>query len=137
MAEVSNSDVLRQTESVGESPSDVPASQSQTQPTAGDEGEGVVAKENGIHTTNSLGQDDQALEDGTTRSDTDTSRADGSVGDAKSADARPVKKLAAAKPVSFAKYSVPKTVAANAVKSTLEKGMILSTAHDSDLKDSG
>ena len=125
MAELSSRDVVNSTQLVGEvSPSSVPGTTTHSQSNSGD-GEAAVARENGIHTTpQPLGQDDQALEDGTTRSDTDTSRADGSIGDAKSTDARPLKKFATAKPVSFAKYSVPKVIAANAAKPTAEKGML-------------
>ncbi|KAK5947653.1 hypothetical protein PMZ80_001807 [Knufia obscura] len=125
MAELSSQDVVNSTQLVGEiSPSSVPGTTTQSQSNSGDGGEAVVAKENGIHaTTHSSTQDDQALEDGTARSDTDTSRADGSTGDAKSTDARPVKKFATAKPVSFAKYSVPKVIAANAAKPTAEKAL--------------
>lgn len=121
MAELSSQDVVNHSQSVGDaSPSDVPATTSQSKSTLGDEGEGVVVRENGFHPVNQLAvQEEQALEDGTTRSDTDTSRADG---DAKSTDARPVRKAVTAKPVSFAKYNVPKVIAANAAKSQVEKG---------------
>lgn len=128
MAELSSQDVVNSTRLVGEvSPPSAPGTTTQSQSNQGDEGEvGVITKENGLHiTTQPSGRDEQALEDGTARSDTDTSRADGSVGDAKSTDARPIKKPAAAKPLSFAKYSVPKVVAANATRPTTEKGMLL------------
>lgn len=123
MAELSSQDVVNSTQLVGElSPTSAPGTTTLSQPIQGDEGD-AVAKENGVHTIQPSGTDEQALEDGTTRSDTDTSRADGSIGDAKSTDARPLKKFATAKPVSFAKYSVPKVIAANAAKPTAEKGM--------------
>lgn len=126
MAELSSQDVVNSTQLGGDlSPSSGPATTPLSQSIQGDGGETDSAKENGIHnTTQPAGQDEQALEDGTTRSDTDTSRADGSVGDAKSTDARPLKKFATAKPLSFAKYSVPKVIAANAAKPTAEKGML-------------
>ncbi|KAL2398044.1 hypothetical protein ABEF94_000189, partial [Exophiala dermatitidis] len=54
------------------------------------------------------------------RSDTDTSRADGSVAGDKVAESKPLKKLTA-KPVSFAKYSVPKVIAASAAAKGLDK----------------
>lgn len=122
MAELSTRDVVNHTQSVGDaSPADVSATTSAQRSVQGDGEEIVVTKENGIHpTTQSLSHEDQTLEDSTTRSD--TSRAEGSNGDAKSTDARPVKKPAAAKPMSFAKYSVPKVIAANAAKPTVEKG---------------
>lgn len=127
MAESSSQDVVIQSQSVGDAtPSDVPATTSQAITISGDEGEQVAAKENGIHLiTHPSGLDEHSLEESTTRSDTDTSRADGSNGDAKSADARPVKKFTTTKPVSFAKYSVPKVIAANATKTTVEKGRCL------------
>jgi len=127
MAELSSQDVVNSTQLVGEvSPPSAPGTTTQSQSHQGDEGDvAAVTRENGIHTAlQPPGHDEQALEDGTTRSDTDTSRADGSVGDAKSTDARPVKKFATAKPVSFAKYSVPKATAANTAKPTAEKGML-------------
>ena len=123
MAELSSQDVVNSTQLVGElSPSSAPGTTTLSQPIQGDEGD--VATENGVHNNQPLGSDDHALEDGTARSDTDTSRADGSTGDAKSTDARPVKKFATTKPVSFAKYSVPKVIAANAAKPIAEKGML-------------
>ncbi|KAK7905485.1 hypothetical protein LTR67_000208 [Exophiala xenobiotica] len=60
------------------------------------------------------------LEDASGRSDTDTSRADGSIAGDKSTEQKPVKKFTA-KPVSFAKYSVPKVVAASAAAKGTEK----------------
>lgn len=125
MAELSTQDVVNHTQSVGgASPADVSATTSTQKSVPGDESDDVVTKENGIHPPLQLAiQEEQALEDGTTRSD--TSRAEGSNGDAKSSDARPIKKLTAAKPVSFAKYSVPKVIAANAAKAPIEKGMFM------------
>lgn len=124
MAELSTRDVVNHSQSVGDaSRADVSATTSTQRSVQGDEEEeGVVAKENGIHsTTHSASQEDQSLEDGTTRSD--TSRAEGSNGDAKSTDARPTKKLTAFKPTTFAKYSVPKVIAANAAKAPVDKGV--------------
>jgi len=123
MAEQSVQDVVNQSLSVGDlSPSDVPA----TTPTpdikvSGDEN-GVVEltqKENGIHTLSGLKMDD--LDDGSARSDTDTSRAEGSVAGDKAGEQKPLKKMAA-KPISFAKYSVPKVIAASAAAKGSEKG---------------
>jgi len=109
MAEQQAQDVVVQAQPVGDiTPSGAPAETTSTSTSGGEEGPG---QENGVHN-----EDDAA-----TRSDTDTSRADGSVaGDVK--DARPVKKFPVAKPMSFAKYSVPKAVANAAVK-TIDKGM--------------
>lgn len=121
MAESSVQDVVIHSQSAGDaSPSDAPVTTSQSLSAQGAEGEIVEVKENGIHVDTPLSaHDEQVLEDGTARSDTDTSRADG---DAKSIDNRPLKKFATAKPVSFAKYSVPKVIANNAAKAQADKG---------------
>lgn len=111
MAELSSQNVVNHSQSVGDASStDVPATTLQSISTPG-EADGVVAKENGLHS------DEQVLlEESTAKSDTDTSR------DARSADTRPAKKASiAAKPVAFAKYSVPKVIAANAAKQPIEK----------------
>lgn len=123
MAELSTQDVVNHSQSVGvASPIDVSATTFTQRSIPGDGEEGVVTKENGIHhTTLSTSQEEQVLEDGTAQSD--TSRAEGSNGDAKSTDARLVRKLTATKPISFAKYSVPKVIAANAAKAPAEKGV--------------
>lgn len=123
MAELSSQDVVNHSQSVGDVlPSDVPVTTSQPTSLSGDGGEVAEVKENGVHLNSNLSaQDDQVLEDSTARSDTDTSRADG---EAKSTDARPVKKFATAKPVSFAKYNVPKVIAANVAKAQADKGML-------------
>ena len=126
MAELDSRDVVNSSQSVGDlSPSDVPATTSQINNVHGEGDAGVEngeigsRKENGIHSNHTHSQslarsDDQALEDGTARSDTDTSRADASsVGDGRSVDAKAPKKFAPSKPVSFAKYSVPKVIAAS------------------------
>ena len=115
MAESSVQDVVNHSQSAGDaSPSDAPVTTSQSIFAQGAEGEVVEVKENGVQIEVPMSaQDEQMLEDGTARSDTDTSRADG---DAKSVDNRPVKKLAAMKPVSFAKYSVPSLIKSNASK---------------------
>lgn len=124
MAELTVDDVVDQSLSVGDlSPSDAPATTPNTASNlAGEESSGaeVALKENGIHNPNSIKIDE--LEDASVRSDTDTSRAEGSVGDDKPTDSRPVKKFAASKPVSFAKYSVPKVIAANAAVKGADKG---------------
>ncbi len=128
MAEQSAQDVVTQSESVGDlSPADAPATTTTTdfhqsgEVTSVDE---VQVKENGIHNTLPARVDD--FEDVSGRSDTDTSRADGSVADdsSKPAEAKTVKKFAAAKPVSFAKYSVPKVIAANAAVKPTDRGKL-------------
>jgi len=126
MAESSIQDAVIQSQSVGDAtPSDVPATTPQSITVPGDAGEKVAGNENGVHLiTQSSAQEEHSLEDGTARSDTDTSRAEGSNGDAKSADAHPVRKFATTKPISFAKYSVPKVIAANAAKVSVEKGRL-------------
>jgi hypothetical protein len=122
MAEQRAQDVVNQTQSAGDaSPSDAPATTSTPDIKVSGDGTGVVEaapKENGIHTLANLKMDD--LDDGSVRSDTDTSRAEGSVTDDKIAEPRPLKKFAA-KPVSFAKYSVPKVIAASAAAKGTDK----------------
>lgn len=124
MAELSTQDVVDQSQSVGDlSPSDAPATTSNTvsSPTGEvDVVAEVAQKENGIH--NAVPPTTDELEDVSVRSDTDTSRADGSVTGDKATESKPVKKFSVSKPVSFAKYSVPKVIAANAAKGT-DKGM--------------
>jgi hypothetical protein len=127
MAELSADDVVAQSRSVGDlSPSDAPATTPNTASNlAGEESSSVAIaeaalQENGIHDPSPVKPDE--LEDASTRSDTDTSRAEGSVADDKNPDSRPVKKFATSKPVSFAKYSVPKVIAANAAVKGSDKG---------------
>lgn len=120
MAEQTAQDVVNQTRSVGDaSPSDAPATTSTPDTKVSGNDTGAVeatSKENGIHTLASLKAEE--LEDASARSDTDTSRADGSVSGDKPSESKPLKKFVA-KPVSFAKYSVPKVIAASgAVKGT-------------------
>lgn len=127
MAEQSAQDVVVQSQSGGDfSPSDAPATTTtidlQLATEVNSVGE-LEQKENGVHQLSQVRLDD--LEDASARSDTDTSRAEGSITEDKSIDNRPVKKFAAAKPVSFAKYSVPKVVAANAAIKASDKGMLL------------
>ena len=128
MAEQSTHDVVNQSQSVGDlSPSDAPATTSTPDiKVSGDDTSNsaveadVAPKENGNHTTMSnIRMDD--LDDGSARSDTDTSRAEGSVAGDKTTDSKPLKKFTA-KPVSFAKYSVPKIIAASATAKAIEKG---------------
>ncbi|EXJ84668.1 hypothetical protein A1O3_05338 [Capronia epimyces CBS 606.96] len=124
MAEQSAQDVVNQTRSVGDaSPSDAPATTSTPDiKVLGDENSAVEAalKENGVHTLSTVKMEE--LDDtASARSDTDTSRADGSVSGDKVAESKPLKKLAA-KPVSFAKYSVPKVIAASAAAKGSDKG---------------
>lgn len=128
MAESINQHVEVNQESAGRMPTDVPESTLQSTTKSG-ENESVVV--NGDDTQNNetsieTSEEQHLLEAATTLSDTDASRADGSNADSKSIDARPLKKVAPAKPVSFAKYSVPKVVAANTGKATAEKGMFRS-----------
>lgn len=124
MAELSTRDVVDQSPSVGDlSPSDAPATTSNTASSLSGEVDHVAEvaqKENGIHNTVQATADE--LEDVSGRSDTDTSRADGSVAGDKATESKPVKKFSVSKPVSFAKYSVPKVIAANAAKGT-DQGM--------------
>ncbi|RMZ76905.1 hypothetical protein DV738_g4701, partial [Chaetothyriales sp. CBS 135597] len=99
MAAQSAQDVVSQSQSVGDfSPADAPATT-----TNGDIGPSRVddktAAENGLHRLAPAKMDD--FEDGSGRSDNE------------SAEAKAVKKFAAARPVSFAKYSVPKVIAAS------------------------
>jgi hypothetical protein len=124
MAELSPHHVVDQSQSVGDlSPSDAPATTFNT--TANLSGEidsvaEVALKENGIHDSTLVRMED--LEEVSGRSDTDTSRADGSVTDDKQAESKPLKKFPAAKPVSFAKYSVPKVIAATVAVKGTDKG---------------
>ncbi|KIW33984.1 hypothetical protein, variant [Cladophialophora immunda] len=128
MAEQRAQDVVNQSLSVGDlSPSDAPATTSTPDiKVSGDDisrdsvvvETEVAPKENGIHTVSSLKMEE--LEDGSARSDTDTSRAEGSVAGDKPTEPKPLKKFAA-KPVSFAKYSVPKVIAASAATKANEK----------------
>ncbi|KIW99990.1 uncharacterized protein Z518_10918 [Rhinocladiella mackenziei CBS 650.93] len=125
MAEQRAQDVVNQTQSVGDlSPSDAPAATSTPDIKASGDDGGVVEaapKENGIHIPSNPKMEE--IDDGSTRSDTDTSRAEGSIAGDKSAEPKPLKKLAA-KPVSFAKYAVPKPNATtNAAKGT-EKALV-------------
>ena len=126
MAEQSTQDVVNQSQSVGDlSPSDAPAATSTPDiKVSGDDNSAVEAddapKENGNHTSMSNAKMEE-LEDGSARSDTDTSRAEDGVADDKTTDTKPQKKVAA-KPVSFAKYSVPKVVAASAAAKATDKG---------------
>lgn len=124
MAELESRDVVNQTLSAGDfSPSDAPATTPDDIKLSGEDAEeGFTGKENGTHIDlQSLKAEESFLEDGTARSDTDTSRAEGSVaGDSKQEDVKPTKKFVASKPVSFAKYSVPKVIAANAGKSVAD-----------------
>ena len=124
MAEQSAQDVVTQSQSVGDlSPSDAPATTTNTDFNHSGEVNSVEedqVKENGIH--NPLTAKVEDFEDASGRSDTDTSRADGSVADDKPAEAKTVRKIPAAKPVSFAKYSVPKVVAANAAAKPADRG---------------
>ncbi len=128
MAEQSTHDVVNQTQSVGDlSPSDVPATTSTPDiKVSGDDKDNsevevdVAPTENGNHTTSSSVKMEE-LEDGSARSDTDTSRADDSVADDKTPDTKPLKKVAS-KPISFAKYSVPKIIAASAAAKATDKG---------------
>ncbi|ETI21131.1 hypothetical protein G647_07475 [Cladophialophora carrionii CBS 160.54] len=127
MAEKSTQDVVNQSQSVGDvSPSDAPATTSTPDiKVSGDDTSNsavevdVAPKENGNHPVPSnIKMED--LDDASARSDTDTSRAEGSVAGDKTADSKPLKKFAA-KPVSFAKYSVPKVIAASAAAKATEK----------------
>jgi hypothetical protein len=131
MAEPSAQDVVNQSQSVGDvSPSDAAATtttldfklssdEKPTNITPAVEAD-VAPKENGNYVQSSVKMED--LDDGSARSDTDTSRAEGSVAGDKTAEFKPVKKYVA-KPISFAKYSVPKVIAANAAAKASEKGM--------------
>lgn len=126
MAESINQHVEVNQESAGRMPTDVPESTLQSITKSGNESESVVV--NGDDAQNNqnssdISAEDQLLETTSARSDTDNSRADGSNADSKSIDARPVKKVVPARPVSFAKYSVPKVVAANTGKAIAEKGI--------------
>lgn len=122
MAEQRAQDVVNQSQSVGDlSPSDAPVTTSTPDiKVSGDDGGVVEAapKENGIHTHSTFKMEE--LDDASARSDTDTSRAEGSVAGDKVAESKPLKKFAA-KPISFAKFSVPKVVAASASAKVAEK----------------
>ena len=126
MAELSTQDVVNQSQSAGDlSPSDAPATTSTPDlKLSGDDNSAVevddAPKENGNHINLSSTKMEE-LEDGSARSDTDTSRAEGSVAGDKMSDNKPLKKIAA-KPVSFAKYSVPKVIAASAAAKATDKG---------------
>jgi hypothetical protein len=125
MAEQIVQDVVIQSRSVGDlSPSDAAATTTtiDSKPAGDVNGlaETVVQKENGVLNPTTLPD----LDDASVRSDTDTSRAEGSVAGDKSTDNKPVKKFAPAKPVSFAKYSVPKVVAANIATKSSDKGEV-------------
>ena len=136
MAEQRAQDVVNQSQSVGDlSPSDAPATTSTPDiKISGDDSDHVevalALKENGIHTLSSLKLEDLDDADASVRSDTDTSRADGSVAGDKSTESKTLKKFVA-KPVSFAKYSVPKVVAASAASKGSDKGMCMN-AHVDD-----
>jgi hypothetical protein len=123
MAESIVQDVVNQSRSVGDiSPSDAAATTTTTDSKPLGDANGateVATKENGVHTTTMLAD----LDDASARSDTDTSRAEGSVTGDKSTETKPLKKFAPAKPVSFAKYTAPKVVAANAAAKGVDKGI--------------
>ncbi|EXJ94368.1 hypothetical protein A1O1_02762 [Capronia coronata CBS 617.96] len=129
MAEQSAQDVVNQTQSVGDaSPSDAPATTSTPDIKVSGDDTGAVEdtpKENGVHTLSSLKMEEH--DDASARSDTDTSRADGSVSGDKVAESKPLKKLAA-KPVSFAKYSVPKVIAASTAAKGADKAAMPSSS---------
>lgn len=122
MADSIVQDVVNQSQSASDlSPADVAAITTTTEfPSVGDVN-GVAqdsTKENGLDVPTVLPD----LEDASAKSDTDTSRAEGSVAGDKPTDSKPIKKFAPAKPMSFAKYSVPKVVAANAAAKATDKG---------------
>ena len=126
MAEQSAQDVVVQSQSGGDlSPSDAPAItpniDSQLAGEVNDVAE-LERNENGIHLISQVKTED--LEDISARSDTGSSRADGSVTEDKSTENIPIKKVVAVKPVSFAKYSVPKAAAANAAVKASDKGTL-------------
>lgn len=122
MAEQRAQDVVNQTLSVGDlSPSDAPETTSTPEiKLSGDDVAvvEVVSKENGIHMPFRMDE----IDDASGRSDTDTSRAEGSVAGDKPTEHKPLKKFVA-KPVSFAKYSVPKVIAASATAKGTDKGI--------------
>lgn len=124
MADTIAQDVVNQSQSVGDlTPSDAAATTTTTNSNPLGDVDGIAegaAKENGLHAPTILPD----LEDASAKSDTDGSRAEGSVAGDKPAEAKPIKKFAAAKPV-FAKYSVPKVIAANATSKGLDKGNAL------------
>lgn len=116
MAESSSQDAALKPSSAGvTSPSEITATTTDSYAIRGDVEEAVEPQENGVATQKELSrQDEQQAEDGSTRSDTDTQ------------DVKPLKKFTASKPVSFAKYSLPKTLTTNAPpKSASEKGGLI------------
>lgn len=123
MAEQRAQDVVNQTLSVGDlSPSDAPETTSTPEiKLSGDEIAvvEVVPKENGIHMPFRMDE----IDDASGRSDTDTSRAEGSVAGDKPTEHKPLKKFVA-KPISFAKYSVPKVIAASSTAKGTDKGTV-------------
>lgn len=123
MADSIVQDVVNQSRSVGDfSPADAAATTNITDSKpSGDENfiAELAAKENGIHTATMLAD----IDDASAKSDTDTSRAEGSVAGDKQAESKPLKKFAPTKPVSFAKYTAPKVVAANAAAKGVDKGI--------------
>jgi hypothetical protein len=122
MADSIVQDVVNQSQSVGDSsPADVAATTTtaDSKPSGDVDGVAEVAPiENGLHAASILAD----LDDVSAKSDTDGSRADGSVAGDRPTEAKPLKKFAPAKPVSFAKYSVPKVIAANAAAKGSDKG---------------
>ena len=130
MAEQSAQDVVVQSQSAGDlTPSDAPATTITTDFQVPGEVSSVAdeaPKENGVHNPLLFRADE--LEDASGRSDTGSSRADGSVSEDKASESKQPKKPAAAKPVSFAKYSVPKVIAANAAAKASDKGSSLNDA---------
>jgi hypothetical protein len=133
MAEQRAQDVVNQTLSVGDlSPSDAPETTSTPEiKLSGDDIAvvEVVSKENGIHMPFRMDE----IDDASGRSDTDTSRAGDSVTGDKPTEHKPLKKFVA-KPVSFAKYSVPKVIAASATAKGTDKG-ISHCSHEGDTTD--
>jgi len=132
MAEQRAQDVVNQTLSVGDlSPSDAPETTSTPAIKLSGDDSSVVEtvpkeKENGIHMPFRMDE----IDDASARSDTDTShtsRAEGSITGDKTTEHKPLKKVVA-KPVSFAKYSVPKVIAANSTAKGADKGMVPSFA---------
>ena len=129
MAEQRAQDVVNQTLSVGDlTPSGAPETTSKSEIKLLRGGEDiavveVVPKENGTHHM-PFRMDE--IDDASARSDTDTSRAEGegSVTGDKPAEQKLLKKVVA-KPVSFAKYSVPKVIAASSTAKGTDKGITL------------
>ena len=122
MADIIVQDVVNQSLSVGDlSPSDAAATTTTTDSKPLGDVDGAAEdnqKENGILVPTVVPD----LEDASAKSDTDGSRGEGSVAGDKPPELKPVKKFAPAKPVSFAKYSVPKVIAANAAVKGVDKG---------------